>query len=131
MYSVAESVIYLVDWGSATTPDDEQWEGTLHYTSAGTLQQLVSWYSSPEQFRMFHSVKATPADDLESLVANMFCITHPAAHDELELLAHEPAAVLDWWCQTWATRMQWQRAVQAARATDYDLLAARLQALME
>lgn len=131
MYSKAESTIYLVDWGTATTPEDGQWEGTLHYASVGIQQQLVKYFECAEVFRMFHAVKVSPADDLESLVTSMFCVSHPDAYSCLQKVPNEPTPVLQWWSQAWAPRPRWQQALSAARASDYELLAERLQALLE
>ena len=70
-----QSQIYLVDWGSATLQQNAPHEGTLHYASVGVLQQLT---------QNLDRVEVGPADDFESLVASMFCISHPDAHSQLQ-----------------------------------------------
>ena len=81
--------IYLVDWGSATLQQSAA--GTIHYASLQVLQQLTC---------NLERVEVGPADDLESLVTSLFCISHPDAHKELQRLAKLPAAVMHWWTQT-------------------------------
>ena len=70
-----QSQIYLVDWGSATLQQNAPFEGTVHYASIGVLRQLT---------QTWNSVEVGPADDLESLVASLFCISHPDAHSQLQ-----------------------------------------------
>jgi len=117
-----KSDIYLVDWGSATLQQIAPYEGTIHYASVRVLQQLT---------QDFDYVKVSPADDLESLVASIFCISHPDAHSQLQKVDRLPVAVLQWWTQAWMTRSQWQLALGAARAANYDTVADCLQALLE
>ena len=117
-----KSDIYLVDWGSATLQQTAPYEGTIHYASVKVLQQLI---------QDFACVKVSPADDLESLVASIFCISPPDAHSQLQRVDRLPVAVLQWWTQTWMTRPQWQLALGAARAANYDTVADCLQALLE
>jgi len=117
-----KSDIYLVDWGSATLQQIAPYEGTIHYASVRVLQQLT---------QDFDCVKVSPADDLESLVASIFCISHPDAHSQLQKVDRLPVAVLQWWTQAWMTRSQWQLALGAARAANYDTVADCLQALLE
>jgi len=117
-----KSDIYLVDWGSATLQQIAPYEGTIHYASVRVLQQLT---------QDFACVKVSPADDLESLVASIFCISHPDAHSQLQKVDRLPVAVLQWWTQAWMTRSQWQLALGAARAANYDTVADCLQALLE
>lgn len=71
----------------------------------------------------FHYVKVSPADDLGSLVASIFCISHPDAHSQLQKVDRLPVEVLQWWTQAWMTRPQWRLALEAARAASYDILA--------
>lgn len=117
-----QSTIYLVDWGSATLQQSASYEGTIHYASVWVLQQLI---------QELGNVKVGPSDDLESLVASVFCISHPDAHKELQRVVRLPAAVMQWWTQTWAARPQWQLALTAARAANHDTVAGCLQALLE
>ena len=117
-----KSTIYLVDWGSATLQQSAKYEGTIHYASLQVLEQLT---------HNFKNVEVGPADDLESLVLSLFCISHPDAHKELQRLAKLPGALMQWWTQTWASRPQWQLALTAARAARHDTLADYLQALLE
>ncbi len=117
-----KSDIYLVDWGSATLQQIAPYEGTIHYASVRVLQQLT---------QDFDYVKVSPADDLKSLVASIFCISHPDAHSQLQKVDRLPVAVLQWWTQAWMTRSQWQLALGAARAANYDTVADCLQALLE
>ena len=116
------STIFLVDWGSATLLQRSLYEGTIHYASLGVLQQLTQDLAI---------IETGPADDLESLVASVFCITHPDAHQELQIGAKLPALVMQWWVQTWNSRPQWQLALTAARAANHDAVAHCLQALLE
>ena len=120
MYS--QSTVYLVDWGCATLQQGAAFEGTVHYASTRVLSQLIQGLDR---------VKVGPSDDLESFVASLFCISHSAALDELHKVAKLPAAVMQWWTQTWASRPQWQLALTAARAADHDTVADCLQALLE
>lgn len=117
-----QSTIYLVNWGSATLQRNGPYEGTTHYASLGVLHQLT-------QDR--YDVEVEPADDLESLVASLFCISHPDAHNQLQAVKKVPVTLMQWWDQTWEQRTQWQLALTAARAADYDTLADCLQALLE
>lgn len=66
-----QSIMFLVDWGSATLLQRSLYEGTIHYASLGVLQQLTQDLAI---------IETGPADDLESLVASIFCISHPDAH---------------------------------------------------
>ena len=118
----AQSTIYLVDWGSATLLQRSLYEGTVHYASLGVLQQLTQDLSI---------IETGPADDLESLVASVFCISHTDAHQELQRCAKLPALVMQWWIQTWNSRPQWQLALTAARAANHGAVADCLQALLE
>jgi len=119
----SQSTIFLVDWGSATLLQRSLlYEGTIHYASVGVLQQLT---------QDFTIVETGPADDLESLVASMFCVSHPDAHQELQRGAKLPALVMQWWIQTWNSRPQWQLALTAAGAANHDAVADCLQALLE
>ena len=117
-----QSTIYLVDWGSATLLQSAPYEGTIHYASVQVLQQLI---------QELGRVQVGPSDDVESLVASLFCISHPDAHKELQRVASLPATVLQWWTQTWASRPQWQMALIAARAANHSTVADCLQALLE
>ena len=117
-----QSTIYLVDWRTATLQQNALYEGTVHYASVGVLEQLL------QELGM---IGVGPSDDLESLVASAFCISHPDAHQELQKVAKLPAAVMQWWSQTWALRPQWQRALAAARAANHKHVADCLQALLE
>ena len=116
------STIFLVDWGSATLLQRSLYEGTIHYASLGVLQQLTQDLAI---------IETGPADDLESLVASIFCISHPDAHQELQRGAKLPALVMQWWIQTWNSRPQWQLALAAARAANHDAVADCLQTLLE
>lgn len=117
-----ESQIFLVDWGSATLQQTAPYEGTVHYASIGVLHQLS---------HNLDSVAVGPADDLESLVASMFCISHPDAHSQLQKVDKLPEPVMQWWETTWSSRVQWQLALTAARAVNYDSVATCLLALLE
>lgn len=117
-----KSNIYLVDWGSATLQQIAPYEGTVHYASVRVLQQLIEDSDY---------VKVSPADDLESLVASIFCISHPDAHSQLQKVDRLPVEVLQWWTQAWMTRPQWQLALGAARAAKYDIVADCLQKMLE
>lgn len=119
-----QSTIYLVDWGCATHQQSAPYEGTTHYASIWVLQQLI---------QELDSVEVGPSDDLESFVASVFlsCISHPGAHQELQRVTRLPAAVVQWWTQTWTSRPRWQLALTAARAANHDAVAASLQALLE
>lgn len=117
-----QSTIYLVDWGSATLQQSAMYEGTLHYASLRVLQQLIQQHDS---------IVVGPPDDLESLVASVFCISHPDAHTELQKVSRLPASVMQWWAKTWGMRPHWQLALTAARAVDYTTVADCLQALLE
>lgn len=117
-----QSTIYLVDWGSATLLHSALYEGTVHYASDRVLQQLAQGLGR---------VEVGPSDDLESLVASVFCVSHPDAHKDLQRVAKSPSTVVQWWTQTWASRPQWQRALTAARAATYDAVADCLQAWLE
>ncbi len=119
-----KSDIYLVDWGSAAQQQIAPYEGTVHYASVSVLHQLTQGLDC---------VRITPADDLESLVVSFFCIRHPDAHTHLQNVdrLQLPVAVLQWWRQTWMIRPQWQLALEAARAADYDTSADRLRAMLE
>jgi len=119
-----KSDIYLVDWGSATLQQMAPYEGTVHYASVSVLQQLTQGLDC---------VKVIPADDLESLVVSFFCVRHPDAHSQLQNVdrLQVPVTVLQWWRQIWMARPQWQLALKAARAADYNTLADGLQILLE
>ena len=117
-----QSQIFLVDWGSATLQQNAPYEGTLHYASVGVLQQLT---------QNLDRVEVGPADDLESLVASMFCISHPDAHSQLQKVKKLPTPVMQWWTQTWKPRPQWQLALGAARAANHDSVGDCLLALLE
>lgn len=117
-----QSTIYLVDWGSATLLHSALYEGTVHYASVSILQQLA---------QELDRVEVGPSDDLESLVASVFCVSHPDAHKDLQRVARSPSTVVRWWTQTGASRPQWQLALTAARAASYDAVADCLQALLE
>ena len=117
-----QSQVFLVDWGSATLQQNAPYEGTVHYASNGVLHQLT---------QNLDSVAVGPADDLESLVASMFCISHPDAHNQLQKVDKLPIPVMQWWTQTWSPRPQWQLALRAARAADHDSVADFLLALLE
>lgn len=117
-----QSAMYLVDWVSATLHQRALYDGTIHYASVQVLQQLV---------QELDRVEVGPSDDLESLVASVFCISHPDAHKDLQRVARSPAKVVQWWTEIWASRPQWQLALTAARAANHDTVAACLQALME
>ena len=117
-----QSQIYLVDWGSATLQQNASHEGTLHYASVGVLQQLT---------QNLDKVVVGPADDLESLVASMFCISHPDAHSQLQKVKKLPMPVMQWWTQIWKPRPQWQLALGAARAANHDSVGDCLLALLE
>ena len=120
MYS--QSTVYLVDWGCATLQQCAAFEGTVHYALTRVLSQLIQGLDM---------VKVGPSDDLDSLVASPFCISHSAALDELHKVAKLPAAVMEWWTQTWASRPQWRLALTAARAANHGTVAGCLQALLE
>ena len=92
-----QSTIFLVDWGSATLLQKSLYEGTIHNTSLGVLQQPTQDLAT---------IGTGPADDLESLVASMFCVSHPDAHQQLQRRAKLPASVMQWWTQTWISRPQ-------------------------
>ena len=111
-----------MNWGCATLLQRSLYEGTVHFASAGVLQQLMQDLAN---------VETGPADDLESLVASMFCISHPDAHQELQRVAKLPASVMHWWTQTWNSRPTWQPALTAARAANHDAVADCLEALLE
>lgn len=117
-----QSQIYLVDWGSATLQQHAPFEGSVHYASIGVLRQLT---------QTWNSVEVGPADDLESLVASLFCISHPDAHSQLQKVDKLPIAIMQWWTQTWTPRPQWQLALRAARAASHDSVGDCLQALLE
>ena len=116
------SQVFLVDWGSATQQQNAPYEGTVHYASNGVLYQLT---------QHLDSVAVGPADDLESLVASMFCISHPDAHSQLQKVDKLPAPVMQWWTQTWSPRPQWRLALRAARAANHANVADCLLALLE
>ena len=86
-----QSTIFLVDWGSATLLSRSLYEGTVHYASLGVLQQLTQDLAI---------IETGPADDLESLVASIFCISHQDAQQELQRGAQLPALVMQWWIRT-------------------------------
>lgn len=117
-----QSTIFLVDWGSATLLQRSLYEGTIHYASLGVLQQLTQDLAI---------IFTGPADDLESLVASVFCISHPDTNQELQRGAKLPASVMQWWIQTWKSRPQWQLALTAARAANHEAVGDCLQALLE
>lgn len=73
-----QSTVYLVDWGCATLQQCAAFEGTVHCASIRVLSQLIQGLDR---------VEVGPSDDLESLVASLFCISHPAALDELHRVA--------------------------------------------
>ena len=81
----SQSTIYLVDWGSATVQQSGPYEGTMHYASLGVLQQLTQ-----DRF----NVEVRPADDLESLDATLFCISHPDAHSQLQTIEKLPLVLI-------------------------------------
>ena len=85
-----QSHIYLVDWGSATLQRIAPYEGTIHYASARVLQQLT---------KAWDRIEVGPADDLESLVASMFYLSHPDAHSQLQKVEKLPMPVMEWWTQ--------------------------------
>ena len=120
MYS--QSTIHLVEWGCATLQQSAAFEGTVHYASIRVLSQLTQGHDR---------VEVGPSDDLESLVASVFCISHSVALNKLHRVAKLPAAVMQWWTRTWASRPQWQLALSAARAANHDTVAGCLQALHE
>ena len=103
-----QSTIYLVDRGTATLQQSALYEGTLYCASVRVLQQLK---------QQLDRIEFGPSDDLESLVASVFCISHPDAHTELQKAARVLARVMHWW--TWGPRPQWQRALTAARAANH------------
>ena len=117
-----QSQVFLVDWGSATLQQNAPYEGTVHYASTRVLHQLT---------QNLDSVAVGPADDLESLVASMFCISHPDAHSQLQKVDKLPIPVMQWWTRTWSPRPQWQLALRAARAANHDSVANFLLALLE
>ena len=131
MTDTTASVLWPIDWGSATSQQPAPFEGTVHYASRAILEQLV--LQQLLQLGQHASVRATPADDLESLVCTAFCVTHPDMQVELEKLAkHQLADILSWWQDTaWALRPAWTEALQAARAQDYTSVGMRLQRLLE
>lgn len=86
-----QSTMYLVDWGTATLQQSALYEGTLHYASVRVLQQLK---------QQLDRIEVGPSDDLESLVASVFCTSHPDAHTELQKVARLPARVRQWWTKT-------------------------------
>ncbi len=118
--------IYLVDWGSAATTSGSPlpFEGTVHYSAARTLSQLVD---------NSQAVIFTSADDLESLVCSAFCLCHPALQAQLHSISKSKVnQIQEWWQHTvWQQRSCWQEAVDFARQSDYDGVALRLQKLMQ
>ena len=88
----------------------------------GVLQQLTQDLSK---------VETGPADELESLVASMFCIRHQYAHKELQEVAKLPESVMQLWTQAWNSRPRWQLAFIAARAANHDKVADCWHALLE
>lgn len=91
----------------------------MHYASRAILEQLV--LQQLLQLGQHASVRATPADDLESLVCTAFCVTHPDMQVELEKLAkHQLADILSWWQDTaWALDQPGQKPykLRALRTT--------------
>ena len=117
-----QSQVCFVDWGSATLQKNAPYESMIHYASIGVLQQLT---------RKMDSMEVGPADDFESLVASMFCISHPDAHNQLQKVEKLPIPVMQWCTQTWTPQSQWQLALRAARAANHDSVGDCLLALLE
>ena len=133
MTDTTASVLWPIDWGSATRVGLQQapFEGTVHYASKAILEQVIlEQLLQPGQHP---SVRATPADDLESLVCTAFCVTHPDMQVELEKLPkHQLGDIVSWWQHTaWASRPAWTEALQAARDLDYTGVGVQLQRLLE
>lgn len=119
----ADKQLIIVDLGSAidVNAGSVAYSGTVHYASDSVLHQLQQGKQVAAEVR--------PADDLVSLVRGMFAIRHPAIASELRRL-HE-AEVQELWGKVMGTHRAWQDAETAAKAADYEEVAAMLERLMQ